>query len=74
MAVLERVPVDRITDKAREIRFSRSVVVALCGLLYALGWIAAKAFGLLWFSAVWVGAAVVVGWTDARKPKQPRVD
>lgn len=74
MAVLERVPLDRITVEAQQVRPGRTVLLALAGLLYALGWLTAKAFGLVWFAAAWTGTAVKVGWVDARKPKQPRVD
>lgn len=74
MAVLERVPLDRITVEAKAVRPGRTILLALAGLLYALGWIVAKAFGLLWFAAAWTGTAVKVGWTDARKPKPRQVD
>lgn len=66
-AVLERVPVDRITAEARDVRFWRTVLTAIAGLLYGLGWVTAKAFTLLWLAIVWVGAAVKIGWRDARK-------
>lgn len=72
VAVLERVPLDRITVEAQEVRPGRTLLLALAGLLYGIGWLTAKAFGLLWFAAVWTGTAVKVGWTDARKPKLPK--
>lgn len=65
-AVLERVPVDRITAEAKDVRFRRTVLTAVAGLLYALGWVTAKAFTLLWRTVVWVAVAVKVGWQDAR--------
>jgi hypothetical protein len=74
MAVLQRVPIDRITVEAKQVRPGRTILLAIAGLLYALGWLAAKAFGLVWFAAVWTATAVKVGWSDARKPKLPRVD
>lgn len=74
MAVLERVPVDRITVEAQHIKPGRTLLLALAGLLYGIGWVTAKAFGLLWFAAAWTATAVKVGWVDARAPKRPRVD
>lgn len=72
MAVLQRVPVDRITTEAREVRPGRTLLLALAGVLYGIGWLTAKAFGVLWFAAVWMGTAVKVGWVDARKPNRTR--
>jgi hypothetical protein len=72
MAVLERVPLDRITVEAKAARPGRTILLSLAGLLYALGWLTAKAFAGLWFAAAWTGTAVRVGWTDARKPKRKR--
>ena len=66
MAVLERVPVDRITVQARQVRPGRTLLLALAGILYGIGWLTAKAFGILWFAVAWTGTAVKVGWSDAR--------
>ena len=72
MAVLDRVPLDRITAEAKQVRPGRAVLLALAGLLYAIGWLTAKAFGLVWLAIAWTGTAVRVGWADARKPKRAR--
>lgn len=72
-AVLDRVPVDRISAEAKDIHFWRTVLTGIAGLLYGLGWITAKTFTVLWLAMVWVGAAVKVGWQDARKPKAEHV-
>lgn len=65
---LDRVPLERISDEAREVRFGRTVLLLLAGLLYGIGWVAAKAFTLLWRAVAWMGVAIKVGWTEARKP------
>lgn len=68
MAVwVDRVPVERISTEAREVRFWRTVLTVLAGLLFGLGWLAAKAFGLLWLAAVWSATAVKVGWQEGRR-------
>lgn len=64
--LLEQVPVGRITEEAKQVRFGYTVLTILAGLLYALGWIVAKAFTGVWFVLAWVGTAVKVGWKDAR--------
>lgn len=72
MAVLERVPLDRITVEAQKARPGRTLLLILAGVLYGIGWIVAKAFGAVWFAAAWTGAAVRIGWTDARSGGRTR--
>lgn len=64
--LLEQVPVGRITEEARQVRFGVTVLTVIAGLLYALGWIVAKAFTGAWFVLAWLGTAMKVGWKDAR--------
>lgn len=71
-AVLERVPVDRITAEARDVQFWRTVLTAIAGVLYGLGWLAGRTFTLLWRAVAWVGVAVKVGWQDARAAEANR--
>lgn len=67
MAVLDRVPLDRITTEGRQIQFRRMLLTLLAGVLFAVGWSVAKLVGVLWLSVAWSAAAVKVGWQDARK-------
>lgn len=64
--LLEQVPVGRITEEAKQVRFGYTVLTIIAGLLYALGWVVAKTFTGIWFILAWVGTAVKVGWKDAR--------
>lgn len=66
MTVLDRVPVDRITEQARELHPGRTLLTLLAALLYGLGWLAGKTVMGVWFVLAWSFAAVKVGWTDAR--------
>lgn len=68
-AVLERVPVDRITAEAKDVEFWRTVLTVIAGVLYGLGWLVGKTFTVAWRVLAWVGVAVKVGWQDARTPK-----
>lgn len=66
-AVLDRVPIDRISAEAREVRFGRTLLTVLAALFFGIGWLVAKAFGLVWVVVAWVGVAVKIGWMEARK-------
>jgi hypothetical protein len=68
-AVLERVPVDRISAEARDVPFGRTVLTVIAGILYGIGWLVGTTFTAFWRAVVWVAVAVKVGWQDARKPE-----
>lgn len=63
----EQIPLDQITAEARRIRFWRTVLTVLGGLLFGLGWLAAKGFALAWLAVAWSVAALKVGWQEARR-------
>jgi hypothetical protein len=68
-SVLESLPVGRITAQAKRtastLTPARAVMAVLTGVLFALGWLAAKS----WFVLVWVFTAVQVGWQDAQRAR-----
>jgi hypothetical protein len=66
MAVLDRVPVDRITVEARQVEIGRTLLTVVAGLLFAVGWLAAKAVGVIWLALAWSATAVRLGWSEAR--------
>ncbi len=66
MTFFDQVLTERITAEARETHFWRTVLTVIAGLLFGLGWVAYKTLAGLWFIAAWVGAAVKVGWQEAR--------
>ena len=67
MPALSTVPVGRITVQARNVQFARTVLAVLAWLLFGVGWLVAKGFGLAWFAFVWCAVAVGEGWREARK-------
>lgn len=71
-ALLERVPVDRITAEAREIHPGRALLTVIAAVLYGIGWVAAKTVAVVWLAVAWSYAAVKVGWSDARGPVSGR--
>lgn len=61
------VPLGRISERARQVHFWRTVLTLLAGLLFAVGWVVAKGFGVVWLAVAWTATAVVVGWQEGRK-------
>ena len=72
--VLDRVPpVEKITAEARQIHFGRTVLTAIAGVLFSIGWtfgMIVKAVRGVWMVFVaWPYAAIKVGWKEARRPR-----
>jgi uncharacterized membrane protein YedE/YeeE len=65
-SVAERVPLDRIEQRARHARPGRTVLVVIASLLFGLGWLACKACALAWLAVAWCGSAVIEGWQSAK--------
>jgi hypothetical protein len=63
--------VEEITKQAREVHPGRVVAGLIGGLLFIIGWLTAKAFGVLWFAMVWTAIAVRTGWRDAKGMPPP---
>jgi hypothetical protein len=68
MAVLDRVPVEAVTARARQIQFRQVALAVLASVLFAVGWSVAKTFTVLWLAVVWCAVAVKMGWMEGRKP------
>jgi hypothetical protein len=66
-AILDRVPVDRITDEARKVHFGRTLLTIIAGILYGIGWLVSKTVLGLWRVVAWCAIAVKVGWMEARE-------
>jgi hypothetical protein len=72
LTILDRVPLDRISEQAREIRPGHALLTIIAAMLFALGWITAKMLTVAWLAILWSFAAVKVGWQEARpKPEHP---
>lgn len=71
-SLLDRVPVDEITARAREVKFGRTVKRLLIGVLFWSGWLLSKAFGVAWLGVAFCWSAVDMGWRDARGNKPSR--
>lgn len=64
--LLERVPVEEISETAKRITPGRTMAATIGGLLFCIGWLAAVAAGGAWFVVKWVFASILVGWKTAR--------
>jgi hypothetical protein len=69
--VLDRVPVDEITARARQIHLGHILLTVLGGVLIGISWCLAKfllvTWFLLWGWVKWFVAAFMVGWDAAAK-------
>lgn len=65
-SLLDRVPVDEISARAREARPGRVALEVLAWLLMGAGWVTAKTAGVVWLALSWCFTAVRLGWRDAR--------
>jgi uncharacterized membrane protein YedE/YeeE len=63
---LDRVPLDRISQRAHAARPGRAVLAVIAGLLFGLGWLAYKTCAVAWLALAWCGSAVIEGWQSAR--------
>ncbi len=70
MAFLDEALTARITAQARQVHFWRTVLTVLAALLFGIGWLTAKAFGLLWLALAWSAVAVREGWREGRKARR----
>ena len=61
-AILDRIPLDSITEQARQVRPGRVLLTLIAGALFGLGWATARAFAVSWLCACWCAVSVREGW------------
>jgi uncharacterized membrane protein YedE/YeeE len=71
-SVAERIPLDRIEQRARSARPGRTVLVVIASVLFAVGWLACKVCSVAWLALAFSGSAVAEGWQSARTANRPR--
>jgi hypothetical protein len=66
--------VDRVSTEARRVEFTavavsaiRTLLTVVAGVLYGVGWIAARVFAAAWLCLVWSATAVRLGWQEGRR-------
>jgi hypothetical protein len=67
MTVLERIDLDRLSAEAREVRFWRTVLLVIGGLMYGVGWVTYRICALSWLAGAWMCVAVRQGWRESKK-------
>jgi len=70
--VLDRVPLDAITEQARQVRPGRALLTLVAGVLFGLGWVTSRVFAILWLACIWSWTAVRVGWEAEHGPSRGR--
>jgi len=66
LSMADRVPLDRIEDRARQAHPGRTALVVIAAALFGLGWVAFRACALGWLAVAWCGSAVIEGWLAAK--------
>ena len=67
--LLRRVPVDRITAEAREVRPAHVLLTLIAGILYGVGWLVGKVLGAVFLAVAWGATAVKLGWSEAHSDR-----
>lgn len=70
MAFFDDALTARISAQAEAMKPGRALLTLIAGLFFALGWLVAKTFGVLWLVVAWSAAAVKVGWQEGRQPRR----
>jgi hypothetical protein len=68
--LLDRVPLERIEQRARPVNLGRALVTLVVGVFYALGWLAGKVVLVAGVALGWAWAAAAEGYADGRKPTE----
>ena len=69
-SVLDRVPVDEITEQAQQVKPGRAALTVVAAVLFGLGWVTARVFAVLWLAVMWCGVAVREGWRASHGPSR----
>lgn len=67
-ALTERIPLDEISQQAREVKIGHTLLTIIASVLFAVGWLAARGF----YCLAWAAVAVKVGWREGRGTAQSR--
>lgn len=57
---------DRIQSDAAQLQPARVALTVVAAPLFVVGWLAGKAWSVVWVVASWLLAAAAVGWSSAR--------
>lgn len=67
LMAVSQIPVDEITARAREVRFSRVALTLIMGFFYVIG----RAAGFTWVGVVICALAVRRGWREGQGITDP---
>ena len=65
-AIYDRVEPERISEKARQVTFGKTLVRLIATVFFIVGWVTARVFTVVWFVVVWSALAVAEGWQVGR--------
>jgi hypothetical protein len=64
--ILGLVDLNSINEQAREVRPGRALATLLAAVLFSVGWVVGKGFGVSWFAVSWAAVAARTGYRAAR--------
>jgi hypothetical protein len=65
-SIAERVPVEQISEQARQARPGVAVAAVVASVLLGVGFLAARSLSVLWLGTAWCAIAVREGWREGR--------
>jgi Tfp pilus assembly protein PilW len=68
----QRVPVDRIDQRARAAQPGRVALTVIVSVLFSVGWLVARTLSVLWIGLAWSASAVAEGWAAGRSAEWTR--
>ena len=70
--ITQRVPLDRIDERARSARPGRVAATVVVSVLFAAAWLVARTLSVLWVGLAWSASAVAEGWAAGRSAEWAR--
>lgn len=61
-----KVGVDEVRHRASRMKFGQAVLTMITAVFWAVGWVVAKFFAVIWGISTWAAAAMQLGWREAR--------
>lgn len=65
-SVTERVPLERISRRAHAARPGRTALAVVASVIFAVGWLIARALSVAWIGAAYAASALAEGWVAGR--------
>ena len=65
-SITARIPVAEVSRRAHQVKFGKTLLAVVTGILFGAGWLVAKVFSTAWLVLAWVATAARLGWENAQ--------